>query len=131
MTSETCSALTPVLLSRALISCAPRAGAATFARVPPNLPTAVRCAPTITTSFMLKEPQSFRRIADEQVFRLLIVIQHHLVRLAADTGLLVAAKRSMRRVGVITVCPDAPSLNRAAHAIARIEIARPHSRAEA
>src|SRR4051794_31117589 len=130
MTSEICSALTPVLMSNDLITCAPRTGAATFARVPPNLPTAVRCAPTMTTSFMSEEPQCFGRIADQQVLRLLIVIQHHLVGLAADPELFVSSERRVRGIGVITVRPDATGLDCAAHAVARVGIAGPHAGTE-
>src|SRR5450759_4675868 len=52
MTSEICSGLSPVFASSPLITCAPRSAAGNFAKAPPNLPTAVRPAATITTSFI-------------------------------------------------------------------------------
>src|SRR5450432_3267710 len=52
MTSDTWSGLIPVFASKALMTCAPRSEAGILARVPPNLPTAVRSAATMTTSSM-------------------------------------------------------------------------------
>lgn len=50
ITSLTCSGFTPARSSTARITLAPSSGAAIFASEPPNLPTAVRAADTITTS---------------------------------------------------------------------------------
>src|SRR5882724_9142841 len=52
MTSEICWGCTPERASSALMTCAPRSAAETFAREPPNLPTAVRTAAVMTTSFI-------------------------------------------------------------------------------
>ncbi|CAB5356502.1 hypothetical protein IST4130_02963 [Burkholderia cenocepacia] len=52
ITSLTCSGFTPARSSTARITVAPSSGAAIFASEPPNLPTAVRAADTITTSVM-------------------------------------------------------------------------------
>ena len=52
MTSPIWSADRPVRASRSLMTTAPRSGAAIFARLPPNLPTAVRLAATMTISSM-------------------------------------------------------------------------------
>ena len=41
--------------------------------------------------------------AHQQILDLLVVVQHHPVRLAADTGLLVAAERRMRRIEVAAI----------------------------
>src|SRR6516165_4397618 len=51
--------------------------------------------------------------------------------LTSDARLLVTTKRRVGGVGVIAVGPDASSLNGAAHAIAGIRIARPHSGTQA
>src|SRR5574338_325033 len=58
----------------------------------------------------LEEPQRLRRVADEQVLGLLVVVQHHPVRLPADARLLVAAEGGVRRVQVVAVGPDAARL---------------------
>src|SRR5690606_1361581 len=52
MTSLICSPFTPVRLSRSAITAAPSSDAGVLARAPPNFPTAVRAAATITMSFM-------------------------------------------------------------------------------
>src|SRR5271166_5401539 len=78
-----------------------------------------------------EEAERLRRVADEEVLGLLIVVKHHLVGLAPDAGLLVAAERRMGRVGVIAVGPDAPGLNRTTEAIGPIAVAGPDSGAEA
>ncbi len=55
----------------------------------------------------LEEAQRLDTVADQQVFSLLIVIQHHFVSLTPDTRLLITAKGGVRRIEVITVGPDA------------------------
>ena len=52
MTSDTWSGLIPVFASKALMTCAPRSEAGLLASVPPNFPTAVLSAATMTTSSM-------------------------------------------------------------------------------
>src|SRR5450756_362106 len=59
------------------------------------------------------------------------MIEHHLVRLASDARLFVAAERRMCRIGMIAVCPHAASLDRTAETVGAIGIARPYARAEA
>src|SRR3546814_7696562 len=78
-----------------------------------------------------EEAQRLGRIADQQVLRLLIMVQHHLVRLAPDARLLVSAKGRMGRIGVVAIGPDAPGLDGAAHAIGGVAVAAPHPRAQA
>src|SRR5690348_11298649 len=78
-----------------------------------------------------EEAELFRTVADQHVLRLLVVIEHHLVSLAANTGLLVAAERRMRGIGVVAIGPHAPSLDRAAEAVAAIGVAAPHAGAKA
>src|SRR5579872_5627771 len=78
-----------------------------------------------------KEAELLWAVADQEILGLLIVIEHHLVVLAADAGLLVAAERGVRRVGVIAIGPDASGLDRAAEAIGTVDVARPHTGAEA
>ena len=64
-----------------------------------------------------EEPELLRAVADEQILGLLVVVEHHLVILAADARLLVAAERRVRRVGVVAVGPHAAGLDGAAHAV--------------
>src|SRR5579862_2532739 len=52
ITSDTCPGGTPVAASRPLMTRAPRSAAGILARLPPNLPTAVRSAAAMTTSFI-------------------------------------------------------------------------------
>src|SRR5690242_7434257 len=79
----------------------------------------------------LEEAERLRRVADEQVLRLLVVLQHHLVVLAADARLLVPAERGVGRVEVVAVRPHAAGLDAAAHAVGGVAVARPHAGAEA
>src|SRR5436853_234929 len=58
-----------------------------------------------------EEPELLRAVADQHVLGLLVVIEHHLVGFAADTGLLVSAERRMGRIGVIAIGPDAAGLD--------------------
>ena len=53
------------------------------------------------------------------------------MRLATDAGGLVPAERRMRGIGVEAIGPDAAGLDRTAHAIRRITVARPDASAEA
>src|SRR5262245_52199948 len=64
-----------------------------------------------------EEPERLRRIAHQQVLCLLIVVKHHLVCLAPDARLLVAAERCVRRIGVVAVGPYAAGLDLTAHAV--------------
>src|SRR5688500_11253240 len=54
-----------------------------------------------------EESERVGRVADRHVLGLLVVIQHHLVRLAADARLLVAAEVSMRGIGMVAIGPHA------------------------
>src|SRR6185312_11005477 len=78
-----------------------------------------------------EEAKRLRAVADEHVFRLLIVIKHHLVIFTADTRLLVATERGMRRISVIAVRPHATGLDSTAHAIGARTVPGPHPRAKA
>src|SRR5579871_4321234 len=64
----------------------------------------------------LEEAERLRTIADENVLRLLIVVEHHLVRLAPDARLLVAAERGVCGIEVVAVGPNAARLDPAPHA---------------
>ena len=61
-----------------------------------------------------EEAQRLGVVAHQQVLGLLVVVEHHLVGLAADAGLLVPAERRMRGVRVVAVRPDAAGLDLAA-----------------
>src|SRR5882757_6534615 len=65
------------------------------------------------------------RIRHQQVLGLLVVIEHHLVVLAPDTGLLVTAERRVRRVGVEAVGPHPAGLDVAPGAVGDIAVAAP------
>ncbi len=47
---------------------------------------------------ILEEAERLGAVAHQQVFRLLIMVEHHLVVFAADAGFLVAAEGRMRRI---------------------------------
>ena len=80
---------------------------------------------------VLEEAQRIDVVAHQQVFRLLIVIEHHLVRLTPHAGLLVPAKRGMRRIQVVAIGSHATRLDRAAHAVGAVDVAGPQAGAEA
>src|SRR5690349_9634139 len=67
-----------------------------------------------------EEAELLRAVTDQEILGLLIVIQHHLVGLATDARLLVAAERGMCRIGVIAVGPDPARLNGAAKPVAAV-----------
>src|ERR1700687_5399668 len=61
-----------------------------------------------------EEPLGLIAVRHEQVLGLLVVVEHHLVVLAADARLLVATERRMGRVLVVAVGPHPAGLNIAA-----------------
>src|SRR5262245_54109361 len=79
----------------------------------------------------LKEPECLRAIAHQHVLGLLVMVEHHLVGLAPDAGLLIAAERRMRRIEVEAVDPNPTRLDAAAHAVGAVDVARPCGCAEA
>src|ERR1700754_2035070 len=80
MTSLTCSGFRPARSSTARITVAPRSGAAIFASDPPNLPTAVRAADTITTSVIsISSGRSAACAAARQV-KNLVALNHALTQ---------------------------------------------------
>src|SRR6202000_853075 len=79
----------------------------------------------------LEETLRVLRVGHEQVLGLLVVVQHHLVVLTADTGLLVPAERGVRRVSVVAVRPDPPGLDVAAGPVSRVGVPGPDAGAEA
>src|SRR3984957_17919405 len=78
-----------------------------------------------------EEAELLRAVADQHVLRLLVVVEHHLVVLAPDAGLLVATERRVCRGGMEAVCPDATGLDRAAEAVAAVRVPAPYASAEA
>src|SRR6476646_8008157 len=77
-----------------------------------------------------EEAELVLAIAHQHVLGLLIVVEHHLVVLAADTRLLVATERRVRRVLMVAVRPDAPGLDSATHAERSIHVAAPDTGTE-
>src|SRR5258708_27155375 len=77
----------------------------------PGRPAALRAAGRIHLGRTSEEAQLVLAVADQQVLGLLVVVQHHLVGLAADARFLVAAEGRVRRVGVVAVGPHAPGLD--------------------
>src|ERR1700687_276204 len=88
----------------------------TIGRPPPRIikkactKYAVHALPS-TFQFASEEAECLRAVTDQHVLRLLIVIEHHLVRLAADARLLVATERGVRRISVVAVGPHAAGLD--------------------
>src|SRR5580704_14327801 len=78
-----------------------------------------------------EEAQRLGAVAHQHVLGLLVVIEHHLVRLAPDARFLVAAERGMRGIGVVAIGPHASRLDAAAQAVCKIDVARPHTGPEA
>src|ERR1700742_4006821 len=70
-------------------------------------------------------------VGHQQVLGLLVVVEHHLVGLAPDAGLLVAAERRVGGIGVVAVGPHPPGLDLAAEAVAAVDVAAPDPGAEA
>src|SRR5690349_6064159 len=70
-------------------------------------------------------------VAHQQVLGLLVVVEHHLVVLAPDAGLLVPTERGVRRVLVVAVRPHPAGLDVAAGTVGGVAVARPHPGAEA
>src|SRR5450631_2279217 len=75
----------------------------------------------------LEESQRLRAVTHQHILGLLIMIQHHLVRLTTHARLLVTAKRGVRRIGVIAVGPHASGLDASAKAVGHVQITRPHA----
>src|SRR5262245_32731137 len=78
-----------------------------------------------------EEAQRAFAVADQHVLGLLVVVEHHLVGLAADARLLVAAESGVRRVRVVVVHPDPAGLDTAAEPVRGVRVARPDTGAEA
>ncbi|EJZ06057.1 hypothetical protein MFORT_28624 [Mycolicibacterium fortuitum subsp. fortuitum DSM 46621 = ATCC 6841 = JCM 6387] len=79
----------------------------------------------------LEEALRLVGVAHQQVLGLLVVVEHHLVVLAADTGLLVTAERRVRGVGVVAVGPHPAGLDVPAGPVGGVAVAAPHPGAEA
>src|SRR5262245_32856328 len=79
----------------------------------------------------LEEPHCLLAVRDQQVLGLLVVVEHHLVVLAPDARLLVAAERRVRGIVVVAVGPNAAGLDAAPHAEGAVTVAAPHTGAEA
>src|SRR6218665_3638351 len=58
-----------------------------------------------------EEAERLGRVADQHVLGLLVVVEHHLVRLAADARLLVAAEGRVCRIGMVAIGPHATGLD--------------------
>src|SRR5450755_4280785 len=78
----------------------------------------------------LEQPERFGAVADEQVLRLAVVIQHHEVVLAADARDLVATERGTGGVLVVAVRPDAAGLDAAAHLVCPGAVSGPDTGAQ-
>jgi len=101
---------------------------ASGARAPDSADTGTASgAPFVKT---LEEAEGLGAVAHQEVLGLAIVIEDHLVGLAAETRLLVAAEGCAGRIQVIAVGPDATSLDAAAETIGVRAVAGPDTRAE-
>src|ERR1700720_4943243 len=72
-----------------------------------------------------EEPLGLIAVGDEQVLGLLVVVEHHLVVLAADARLLVATERRMGRVLAVAVGPHPAGLNITPAPVGGIAVAAP------
>src|SRR5450631_2464473 len=79
----------------------------------------------------LEESQRLRTVAHQYILSLLIVVQHHLMSLAPDTGFLVSAESRVRRIGMVAVGPYASGLDAPPEPIGKIEIKGPNARTQA
>src|SRR5437660_11158652 len=78
-----------------------------------------------------EEAELLGAVADQHVLRLLVVVEHHLVRFSADARLLVSAECRVCRIGVIAVGPHPPRLNCAPEAIEPVGVTAPDAGAQA
>src|ERR1700691_250579 len=74
-----------------------------------------------------EESKRLGGIADQHVLGLLVMVQHHLVRLAPDARRLIAAEGCMGGIGVVAVRPHAPGLDGAPETIGAVAVVRPHA----
>lgn len=77
-----------------------------------------------------EEPEFLFAIANEHVFRPLIMVEHHLMVLATDSRHLVSTERGMGRILVIAVDPDATCLNLATEPVGAVHVTRPDAGTE-
>src|SRR5260370_196936 len=120
----------PVLELAPALPCAIRAASSWWATVWPSAqPQQALVSPVLahrTSAPLLEEAHSIRAIAHQHVLGLLVVLEHHLVVLAPDAGLLVTAKRRMSRIEVEAVGPNPAGLDLTAKVIRAVHIPRPH-----
>src|SRR6478609_820957 len=64
-------------------------------------------------------------VGHQQVLGLLVVVEHHLVVLPADAGLLVAAERRVGGIGVVAVGPHPAGLDIAPGPVGGVAVAGP------
>src|ERR1035437_1532773 len=81
----------------------------------------------ITTS---EEAERLGAVADEQVLRLAVMVEHHPVVLPAHAGDLVTTERRPCRIRVGAVRPDTAGLDLAAHLVRPVPVARPDTGAQ-
>src|SRR5271169_1635149 len=84
-------------------------------------------APAIGCS---EETERLGRIADQQVLGLLVMVEHHLARLAPNARGLVAAEGGVSGIGVEAIRPYASGLDGAPEAIGPVAISGPYARAK-
>src|SRR6476646_6010562 len=102
-----------------------------MARPPANSARFATLRVRLRAQFPLEEALGLVAVADEQVLGLLVVVEHHLVVLAADTRLLVSAERGVRGVGVVTVRPHPACFEVPTGAVGGVAVAAPHPGTEA
>lgn len=76
---------------------------------------------------ILEEPELLFAVADEHVFRPLIMAKHHLMVLATNPRHFVAAERSVCRIGMVAVDPDAACLDFTTESIGTVHVTCPHA----
>src|SRR5579863_7308539 len=79
---------------------------------------------------ILEKPKRFRAVAHQHILGLLVMIEHHLVRLPADAGFLITAEGRVRGICVVAIGPYASGLDASSEPICAIQISRPNAGAE-
>src|ERR1700722_7530877 len=92
--------------------------------------SAIRSPPDMSYGSTLEKSKRFRAVAHEHVLGLLVMIEHHFVRLSADTGFLVTAEGRMRGIRMVAIGPYASGLDASPEPIGKIQVARPNARTQ-
>src|ERR1039457_6566680 len=79
----------------------------------------------------LKKSKLLLAVGNQHIFCLAIMVEHHLMIFPSESGFLIASKRSMSRVGMITVYPNTTCLNGSRDLVNFMGISGPDTGAQA